>query len=445
MESSTVEWKESWNADKCLKVLCAFNNTRGGTMTIGINDQGKIVGVKDQEALLKVIPDTIRNKLAIEADVEPVEIEGKACIDIKVEKGVSYVHLEGVYYEKVGSTTQKVYGKKHDLWTLSNMEMSWTDRPAAWINVDELSKDAIDLFIRVGTESKRMSPEAAKSDRASLLKKYGLMRDKGLCTSGALLFMNDPAKTFISAGVIISANDENDRLLRFDIVDCPVVMQPDRVMDVLLDKYIQGTGDVERLSWVMRYPYPVKALREAVMNAIVHRDYSRPAQTYIRVYPDHVEITNPGSLPNGWTEENLFEKHASELRNPAIAKVFFDMGYIEAFGRGIGLIRDECKAMNLPEPEYSTHLDNLTVTFRLPPKAHAEEIPERAVALDGLTPTELKVYNVITEGLVNTRAEIAESIVMSDAVVKRAISVLIEKGLIKRIGSDKSGRWIKSD
>jgi ATP-dependent DNA helicase RecG len=212
-------------------------------------------------------------------------------------------------------------------------------------------------------------------------------------------------------------------------------------MDMLLNKYILGTDEIEGLMRVTKYPYPEKALREAVMNAIVHRDYSGVAETYIRVYPDRVRISNPGILPAGWTENDLLKEHGSEPANPAIAKVFFDMGYTERWGSGIGMICEECRAMNICEPEYNITESSIEIVFRLP-EVPAEDIPERDDAMNGLSPAELKVYDAIAEGSAVTREEISGSAGISLAAVKRSVTKLTETGLIERIGSDRNGKWV---
>ena len=402
-----------------------------------------MIGVKDPQNYLKLIPDDIRNKLDIKASVEAAVIEGKTCIKITVEKGDFYIDLDGVFYKRVGNTTQKVKGKELESWILSNMRVSWTDLPAESIGIKRLSQGAIDFFVKKGQATGRMSSAAAESDNESLLKNYGMMDDRGLLNSAAILFLEEPGKIFTPASVNIGEYSDDGRLLRLDSIDCSVIMQPDRVMDKLLNKYIKGTDDIVGLMRVTKYPYPEKALREAVMNCICHRDYFGAELTYVCVYPDRIEISNPGRLPVGWTEKDLLGAHKSVLANPKIANAFFDIGYIERFGSGIKMMQDECKAMNVPEPEYNIEKGRVEIIFRLTEKKN-KDLSKKLDIENDLTATELKVYKVIAEGNAITRMEISEAIGMSDTIVKRAISSLIEKGLIKRIGSDKSGKWVRA-
>jgi ATP-dependent DNA helicase RecG len=318
------------------------------------------------------------------------------------------------------------------------MRTSWTDLHDKKIKIGDLSQDAIDLFIQAGIKSKRMSSKAAHSDRETLLRNYSLMDDEGLKKSAAILFLPRTKRSSYSPDTKIGAFDEKDMLLRDDWIDGPVISRPDRIMNIILEKYIQGTYDIEGLKRVTKYPYPVKAIREAVMNSTVHRDYSSSMETSIKVYPNRLEIFNPGRLPEGWTAENLLRKHSSKPANETIAKVFYDMEYIEKWGFGIGMMRKECKEMGLPEPEYEITSDGIEIIFRLPEK-NDENVPKMEwVNLKG---NEFKIYGLIHEGKVTTAPEMAKSIGISERTVRRIAAKLIERGYIERIGGDKTGKW----
>ena len=168
------------------------------------------------------------------------------------------------------------------------------------------------------------------------------------------------------------------------------------------------------------------------------RDYSSVVDTYIRVYPDRVEISNPGNLPVGWTKENLFRSHDSKPANPTIAQVFFAMRYIEKYGSGIGTIRKECAKMGLPEPEYNVEKKRVEIIFRLPPKKPVKG----GIGGPRMTETELKVFELICEGKEFTADEMSKAAGVSAVTVKRAVAGLTKKGYVEREGSNKDGRWI---
>ena len=411
-------------------------------MIVGIRDNNEVIGVKDPQYELKRVPDDIRNKLDVEATVEAVVIDGKTCIKIIVEKGDRYVDLDGVFYKRVGNTTQKVKGKELESWVLSNMRLTWVDLPAEDIKIGDLSQEAMDFFVKTGIESGRMSPEAAKQNNTTILERYKLMDDKGLRNSAAILFLKEPRFSYPPAVVRIGAFTEDDKFLRHDLIDCAVVLQPDRALKVMLDQYILGKDELRGAMLVRGYPYPVRALREALINAIIHRDYSGKIATYVRVYPDRVKISNPGSLPMGWTTEDLFKYHKSEPRNPTIADVFHDMGFIEQWGSGIETIREECKAKGIPEPEYDVVDDGIEVTFRLPEKKDKDVPVRTTVDVSDLTDRGSQIYALICAGNMSTTAKISEAAGIPLRTVKRDVAKLVEMGFVQRIGGDRYGKWV---
>ncbi|MCL2148783.1 MAG: putative DNA binding domain-containing protein [Methanomassiliicoccaceae archaeon] len=363
MEDEDTEWRPSWS-EECLMTIAAFSNGNGGTVTIGIDDKGNVIGADNPQGLLKAIRDAISGNLGIKASVSERLVEGKTCIDIAVERGSCLTDLDGKLYGRMGGVTSIVKGDELQPFVSTRRQTSWTDLPARNIGMGMLSQDAIDLFVKKGLSTGRMSG-MAKWSNESLLRRYCLMDDDGIRNSAAILFMEHPAPFFPASTVKIGAFDEDNRLLRRDIIDCPMIAQPDKVMHVLQNKYIFGIDGVELDTRVTRYPCPMRAVREALVNSLVHRDLSSAAGTYIMVYPSHVRINNPGALPLGWTKDDLSREHTSRPANPNIANVFYDAGYLERWGAGTVSMWRECETMGLPPPEYVLSRDQVEVIFRL--------------------------------------------------------------------------------
>lgn len=129
-------------------------------------------------------------------------------------------------------------------------------------------------------------------------------------------------------------------------------------------KYIKAPISYEGINRVETYEYPKDAVREALLNAIAHKDYSGGVPIQISVYTDKIIIWNEGQLPENWTVKNLLEKHASRPYNPDIANALFRSGYIESCGRGTLKIIRECKQAGIPEPVFSYDSSDISVEFR---------------------------------------------------------------------------------
>ncbi len=198
------------------------------------------------------------------------------------------------------------------------------------------------------------------------------------------------------------------------------------------------------------FPMPEPALREALLNAIVHRDYAVPAPIQIRVYEDRLSIWNPGELPEGWSEAKLLGPHSSHPFNPDVANAFFRAGEIEAWGRGIERIFEACHRAGTPEPRI--RLDARDIWF---------EFPFSATYLDSLTSgegpatsrdtgetrektrekTRDKVLALIAELPRITTVELAERIGITAKGIEWQLGKLKADGRIRRVGPDKGGHW----
>ena len=131
-----------------------------------------------------------------------------------------------------------------------------------------------------------------------------------------------------------------------------ILEQIEKAMDLLFTKYIKANISYEGIQRVETYEYPKEAVREALLNAIIHKDYSGNTPIQISIYKDKMMFWNDGQLPDNWTVEKLTKKHASKPYNPDIANAVFRCGYIESWGRGTIKIIEKCIEAGLPKPFY---------------------------------------------------------------------------------------------
>ena len=207
-----------------------------------------------------------------------------------------------------------------------------------------------------------------------------------------------------------------------DEVHGSLMIQADRVIDLLYTKYLTAEISYDNITRIEHYPFPKDAVREAVFNALIHQDFSVGVPVQISVYKDKLYISNDCVFPANWTAETLMQKHRSLPHNPDIANTFFRAGFIESWGRGIEKICNLCKEYGIAEPEYTVHPNDIMMMFK------ANE------------PVKL-VLAVIADNPNLSKEKIAEKIGMSRATVTRALAKLVEIGAIQRVGSDKSGHW----
>ncbi len=188
-----------------------------------------------------------------------------------------------------------------------------------------------------------------------------------------------------------------------------------------------------------------------VLNAIVHRDYAVGAPIQIRVYPDRMDIWNPGQLPDEWSRDKLMHPHPSRPFNPDVANAFFRAGDIEAWGRGIQRVLDTCRAADMPEPELTVGSGDFWFAFRFSTSYLDTVTVARPNSREGKTPVETPVETpvktadrVLAELSDNpnlTLAEVAGRIGKSISAVERASAKLVKEGRLRRIGPRKGGVW----
>jgi len=202
--------------------------------------------------------------------------------------------------------------------------------------------------------------------------------------------------------------------------------------------------------------FPDAALREALLNAVVHKDYSSGIPIQISVYDDRIVLWNPGDLPENWTLEKLLGKHPSRPFNPLLANAFFRAGYIESWGRGIEKIHRECRNHDIEPPVYDFEMSGLMLTFRANPahlQAAAQETTQERVGEKvgekgrgkrsgkKLTVNQQGILELLFQHPKMAAPELAEIVGISERKIEQNIATLKKIGRLKRIGPAKGGHW----
>ncbi|NGF55360.1 transcriptional regulator [Parapedobacter sp. SGR-10] len=362
-ESQNIEYKQSWR-DEYLKWICGFANANGGTIFIGKYDNGKVVGVADAKQLLEEIPNKVRDVLGIVAEVNLHQTKAGDYLEIVVEPYPNAVNYKGQYHYRSGSTKQELKGAALDKFLLQKKGKRWDGVPVPKVSVGDLKSETLEFFKKRGIRSKRLSEEALSEDNTHLLENLKLIEGDYLKRAAILLFHPDPEK-FVTGAYIKIGYFENEADLIFqDEVHGNLFEQVEKTVDLLFTKYIKALISYEGIHRVETYEYPKEAVREALLNAIAHKDYSGLTPIQIRVYKDKIMIWNEGHLPENWTVSNLLKSHSSRPYNPDIANAFFRSGYVESWGRGISKMTELCVAEGLPEPTYLVEGSDFWVVFK---------------------------------------------------------------------------------
>ena len=363
-ETQNIEYKSTWR-DEYLKWICGFANANGGTIFIGKDDNGKTVGVADAKKLLEEIPNKVRDVLGILVDVNLKETKQGDYLEIVVEPYPNGISYKGQYHYRSGSTKQELKGAALDKFLLQKKGKRWDGVPVPNVSVTDLKQETFDFFKKRGIRSKRLDEESLNDTNEQLLENLELTEGKYFKRAALLLFHPKPEK-FVTGAYIKIGYFENEADLIFqDEVHGNLFEQIEKTLDILFTKYIKAIISYENgINRIETYEYPKEAVREAILNAIAHKDYSGLTPIQIRVYKDKIMIWNEGTLPENWTVSNLLKSHSSRPFNPDIANAFFRSGYVESWGRGISKMNELCVAEGLPKPTYIAESSDFWVEFR---------------------------------------------------------------------------------
>ncbi len=436
-ESQNIEWKESWR-DEYLKWICGFANAKGGKIIIGKNDSGEIIGVAKAKRLMEDIPNKIQTQLGIICDVDLREEDGKDYIEIDVKPYDVLISYQGKYHYRSGSTKQELKGNALNNLLLKKAGKTWDDVVEPRANIADIDLSAIEAFKKGATVSKRLPFIAEEENLEQLLDNLLLLEDGNLKRSAILLFGKNPCRFFINAFVKIGRFGHTDDDLRFqEIIEGNTFQLADKVLEVLDRKFFVSPISYKGLQRVESWEYPYEAIREVILNAIVHRDYMG-APIQISVYDDKLIVWNEGSLPEDLTLEDLKKKHSSRPHNPILASAFFKGGLIEAWGRGTIKIINECKKAGLPEPiiEYSSGGISVTIL--------KNQFNEKSLIEIGLSARQIKAVEYLKENKSITNKIYQEICEVSKATATRDLTELIEKfKLLERSGEVGAGTSYK--
>lgn len=424
-EDQNIEWKQSWR-DEDLNWICGFANADGGVLEIGKDDEGKVVGAEKAKKLLEDLPNKIRDILGILVDVNLHSDKGLDWLSIHVDSYPFPISYKGQFHYRTGSTKQELKGAALNKFLLKKQGKSWDGITVPQASIDNLSGDAFKYFKSQAIRTNRLDPSINELSREELLENLHLLEEGQLKRATLLLFHEDLEKFFTGAYIKIGYfRSEAD--LRFqDVVNGSIFEQVEKTLDLLHTKYLEAQIRYEGIHRVEEFPYPKEAFREAILNAVAHKDYSTGIPIQIKVYRERISIWNAGALQDPITIQSLAGPHPSVPYNPSIASTLFRAGLIESWGHGTVKIIRECKILGLQEPSFTDEFSGLMVTFYNQYSS---------------VKTSVKILELAAENRLITISELSEAIGVTERSIERNLKKLQDKGLIKRIGPAKGGHW----
>ena len=433
VEGDRLEFKETFN-DGVLKTISAFANTYGGLMVVGVNNKREVVGIDvDDENYQKII-NTVVNKLGITPDFEIVEVNDKSILAIEVNKSYIPVSFEGRYYKRVGNTTRRM--NFEELKRFFQRDLRWERLSERYFKIDEIDENSVRSFLRAAKAKGRLTVFNGDEPIEEIFRKLGLMENGKINNAGMLLFGKNPQKYFDHARVRVVRLKDNITIIGDRWIEGNLFNQF-RETEEAIKNFINVRYEIKGFEREDIWDYPLEAIREAIANAILHRDYMRAINVQIKVYDDRIWFYNVGGLPEDWDTEKLLSSHASMPRNPTIFNIFYLAGIVESVGSGIERMTNALKAAGLPELKIEANHVDFTLVFLK--DVYTEEYLQKL----GLNERQIKLMGFVKENKVITLSS-AKILIpdVSEKTLCRDLQELVRKKILKEIGEKKGRKYV---
>ncbi|MCK4394673.1 DeoR family transcriptional regulator [Candidatus Bipolaricaulota bacterium] len=314
---------------------------------------------------------------------------------------------------------------------LESTSASWDAGIVEGIDLSFIDDQAVRKFLTTTVQERNLDIEP-QTPIPEALEKLNLLRRGKLTRAAILLFGKSPQREFLQAQVRC-AHFKGTKPLDFldmQVIEGNLVDQlPEAVR--FIQKNISLSAEIRELQREERWEYPLAAVREAIVNAICHRDYRDPGNVQIRIFDDRLEVWNPGLLPEGLSIEDLKRPHVSRPRNKLIAHAFFLIKYIEQWGTGTIRMMEACRIADFPEPEFAEMSGTFVVTF------HKLRFTEEYLEQLGLTERQRRAVEYVrTKGRITNR-EYVELTEVSSRTATRDLVDLVRNGILRQHGKGK--------
>jgi ATP-dependent DNA helicase RecG len=289
-EQQNIEYKSSWH-EEYLDWICGFANAQGGKIYIGKDDNGNVVGIADYKELMEKIPDKIKNLLGITAEVNLLQEDDKQFIEINVQPYTAPISLRGRYYYRTGSVKQELTGVALNDFLLKRAGQTWdnvVEPRATFADIDEKS---VKSYLVISKEKGRL-PDVEGLTTEEIFDKLRLTENGQLKRAAIILFGKDPCRFYPNVFVKIGRFAKDDTDLRFqEVEEGNIIVLLRNVLEQLNHKFLIWNIEFEGMYRIEKNEYPVPALREMLLNSMIHRQYMG-SFTQIRVYDDKINIWN---------------------------------------------------------------------------------------------------------------------------------------------------------
>ena len=434
-ESETVEFKQSTGElREIVETVSAFANTRGGTILIGVHNNGDVLGVTIGKDTLESLTNTIQQQTdpKVFPSLTTLKEGNKTVIVLKVDESpIQPVLVNGKGFKRIGRSNHLLSSAEVANLALQSRGLSWDAGPAGEMGVSDLDPSAVRRVLLTASRERNL---AINSDAPleEVIEKLGLKTDGQLTRAAILLFGKEPQRFLRQSEVRVARfkGIEPIHFIDMKVIEGRLIEQREAIME-FIQRHMSMAAEIKGLEREERWEYPLPALREAVTNALCHRDYRDAGNVQVRIFDDRLEVWNPGTLPPELSLEALRRTHRSYPRNQLIARAFFLIKFIEQWGTGTLRMIEACKEAGLPEPEFAEISGAFVVTFR------KSKLTREYFLELGLHERQVRAIEYIRQHGRMTNRDYVRLVNVSRRTATRDLMTLVEKGLLRQMGKGK--------
>lgn len=448
-ESEKLEFKESLSLrDEIGKAISAFSNTNGGIILVGVTDVGSVIGVD-------IGSNTIENEAGyIKRHTDPpifpfikvLEADGKNIVAIEVEESSDKpVFFKKYAHKRVGKSNQRMSSSEmRRLAHEDKPKLLWDGKRCDDAGIEDIDEEKVRWFLEKARFERRLEVSYDTSV-IDALERLNLIKNNNLTNAAILLFGKRPQKFFLQSKLRCARYKGTTPVDFIDlrVIEGTIVDQVEDAEKFILS-HIKKAAKIVGFKRLEVLEYPLNALREAIVNAICHRDYASSSDITIGIFDDRIEISNPGTLPEPLTPADLKHKHRSIPRNPLVANAFFMIRNVEQWGEGTNKIVQWCLEHGLREPDFENIAGGFLVSFHGPDDILLL-IPESGeINLEelGLNERQMKALGwMVNKQEKLTVKKYAAYFEVSDKTAIRDFKGLINTGFVVKVGVKKGSYY----
>jgi len=443
-ESETVEFKPSLSqTNEIVETVSAFSNTRGGKIIVGVSDSGRVLGVDGSKDVTERLTGKILNNTdpRIHPGILLKRIDEKVIIQIDIKKSLDHLVMAfGRPFRRIGKSTVKISKEEYEKTILEKHreKLRFDIGVCEDADLESIDRRKVNWYLNKRKEIRKVKKPQVLSIEQVLLNIGAAKETNDIIkpTNAGILFFGKNPQRFFARSQLRVVRFKGTRVIhptidRFDCVG--TLWEMVEQAEEFIRRNIRLFGIRTNKSFMRedKFEYPIEALREAIINALIHRNYYEPADVRVFIFDDRVEVINPGNFPEGVTPQKPIHRPVNDI----LCNFMYDIGFIEKYGSGIYMMQELCKEQGNKKPYYKFHPLETKIIFESPEK---EVIFREDEKLEGFEGRRNKILQFLQKYGRFTRREYVSINKISEKQANDDIEKMLKEREIERRGRGRS-------